>query len=352
MIHVLIVDDSPVAREHLEDILGQDPEITVIGTAENGREAIQAVRDLKPDVVIMDSTMPVMNGIEATRFIMKAIPVPIIIVTGSENVNEVVTSFAAMEAGAVSLVARPPGIQNPEYESSVNMLRNEVKNYVDLNFVKGYQRIWDSSTTQTYLEKELKLNIQVDQIKIVAIGASTGGPIVLQTLLSGFHDRFPLPIVIVQHIAKGFTSGLSEWLWQTTGFPTHIATHGSIPLPGHAYICPDGFQMGFTHENKISLTPPLQEKELCPSVNFLFNAVKEEYGSGVIAILLTGMGCDGAYELKNLKDNGAVTIVQDKESSIIFGMPGEAIRLGGASYVLSPEKIVDVVNTIVTYRRA
>ncbi|MFH0968312.1 MAG: chemotaxis-specific protein-glutamate methyltransferase CheB [Methanobacteriota archaeon] len=347
MVRVLIVDDSPVAQQLMAFVLGQDPEITVIGIAQNGEEAIQAVRDKRPDIVTMDINMPVMNGLEATRRIMKTMPVPIVIVTGNENIIEVVTSFAAMGAGAVTMMARPPGLKNPEFENSAMTLRNVVKTYAKINLVRGYPTKTGASTGPAQLTEELRIKPQRDQAKIVAIGASTGGPAVLQTRLSGFLKTFPLPVVIVQHIAQGFTEGLTSWLDTTTGFPVHMAVLGEELLPGHAYIAPEGFQMGVTDSDQVTLLHLDQERGICPSVAYLFRSVREVYADQAIAILLTGMGRDGADELKNLKDAGAITIAQDEYSSVVFGMPGEAIRQGGATYILSPEKIVDTLNKIV-----
>lgn len=347
MVNVLIVDDSPVAQQFLEYILIQDPDITVIGIAKNGEEAVRAVRDKKPDLVTMDINMPVMNGFEATRIIMETTPVPIIIVTGSDNINEVTSSFEAMEAGAVTLVARPPGIHNPEYESSAKTLRDLVKAYAEIKLVRRYPKKNTRHDVPTNSKEELKVESSKKPVKIIAIGASTGGPVVIQTILSGFQKNFPLPVVIVQHIAYGFSQGLAEWLRETTGFPIHIANQEETLRPGHAYFAPDGFQMGVNYRNQITLFHEPRKNGLCPSVSYLFRSVRQVYGSQAIAILLSGMGHDGVAELKLLKDTGAVTIAQDEKSSVIFGMPGEAIRLGATTYVLSPEKIVNEINKIV-----
>jgi two-component system chemotaxis response regulator CheB len=346
MVNVLIVDDSPVARQILEFILGRDPNITVIGTAKDGEEAIQAVRDKKPDLVTMDINMPKMNGFDATRTIMESTPVPIIIVTASENIHEVATSFQALEAGAVTLMPRPPGVNHPKFDTMAKSLLDAVKTYAEIKVVRRIPQKGTGSVTQTYLKAKIKIERPQEYARIVAIGASAGGPIVIQTLLSGLKKGFPLPLVIVQHMTQGFGEGFAEWLQGTTGFPIHIATNGEYLLPGHAYIAADGYQMGVANDNRITLTNAPPENGVRPSVSFLFRSVRQVYGNRVIALLLTGMGRDGADELKSLKDWGALTIVQDEQSSVVHGMPGEAIKLGAAMYVLSPEKIVDVLNEI------
>lgn len=346
MVKVLIVDDSPVVQQLLEYILSQDPEISVVGIANNGVEAIRDVRNKKPDIVTMDINMPVMNGFEATRIIMETNPIPIIIVTGNENLREVATSFTAIEAGAVTVMARPPGIHNPDFEKASQSLRNAVKTYQELKLVRRYAKGGIKSVTRTFLKSELSIETHRDPVEVVAIGASTGGPIVIQTILSGLKKNLPVPVVIVQHIAKGFTPGFAEWLQETTGFLVHIASDGEPLFPGHGYIAPDGFQMGVAKGNHVIVTGAPAENGLCPSVSYLFRSIRQVHGNRTLAVLLTGMGRDGAEELKALKECGATTIIQDEQSSVVYGMPGEAIKIGAAMYVLSPEKIADAINII------
>ena len=346
MVNVLIVDDSPVARQLIEYILSRDPDIRVIGTAKDGEEAIRAVRDKKPDLVTMDINMPKMNGFDATRTIMETNPVPIIIITGSENLHDVATSFQALNAGAVTLMSRPPGVNHPKFEAMAKSLLDAVKTYAEIKVIRRVPQKGAGSVPHTYLKAKMTIEPLMAGAQIVAIGASAGGPVVVQTLLSGLKKGFPLPLVIVQHITEGFGEGFAKWLQGTTGFPIHIAADGEYLLPGHAYIAADGYQMGVAAGNRIALANAPPENGLRPSVSFLFRSVLQLYGSRSIALLLTGMGRDGAEELKSLKDCGALTIVQDEQSSVVHGMPGEAIKLGAAMYVLSPEKIVEVLNEI------
>ncbi|HJZ11810.1 MAG TPA: CheB methylesterase domain-containing protein, partial [Acidobacteriota bacterium] len=185
------------------------------------------------------------------------------------------------------------------------------------------------------------------EIQIVAIGASTGGPIVLQTILSLLPKNFPAPILIVQHMATGFTEGFAQWLTESTGFPVHLAVDGQNPMFGNAYVAPDGLHMRLDKVGRIGLVNDEAVNGLRPSASYLFRSVLHVCGAKSAAILLSGMGKDGAEELKLLKERGALTIVQDKESSVVFGMPGEAIRLDAATYVLAPEKIAGALKTLV-----
>lgn len=181
------------------------------------------------------------------------------------------------------------------------------------------------------------------KVQVVAIGASTGGPPALQTILAALPKDFPAPVVIVQHMAAGFVRGFVEWLAQSAKLPVRVAAHGELMLPGHVYVAPDEHQMKVERGGKIALTRDEPESGLRPSVSYLFRSVAEVYGCNAVAGLLTGMGRDGAEELLRLKEKGAVTFAQDKDSSVVHGMPGEAIRLDAAMLVLPPEKIAPVL---------
>jgi len=187
-------------------------------------------------------------------------------------------------------------------------------------------------------------------VTLVGVGASAGGPPVLQTILSGLPKDFPVSLLIVQHIARGFLPGLVEWLKQTSGPQVHVASQGSRPLPGHVYLAPDDFQMGVSGNGHIHLTREAAENGLRPAVSYLFRSLAEVCGRNALGVLLSGMGKDGAAELKLMKDKGGITIAQDRESSIVHGMPGEAIELGGATHVLAANNIADTLITLVNHR--
>jgi two-component system chemotaxis response regulator CheB len=337
MIKVLIVDDSASMRLFLEGIFSADPELQVAGTAQNGEEALAAVERLHPDVITMDIYMPLMNGLEATRRLMETHPTPIIILSGNLDPEEVMTSFRAMEAGALAAMAKPRGAGHPEHEREVKALLGKVKLMAEVKVVKRWPRQPKGSSSPQVPEG---IGAEAPaQLRVVAIGASTGGPLVIQTILAGLSRDFPLPVLIVQHMAEGFIKGFAQWLALSSSLPVHVASQGEHILPGHAYIAPDRFQMQVEADGRIKLSGELPENGLCPSVSSLFRSVADAYGKNAAGVLLTGMGRDGVDELLLLKEKGAVTIVQDRESSVIYGMPGEAVRLGAATYVLSPDRI-------------
>lgn len=338
MINVLIVEDSSVVREFLIHILSADPDIRVIATAHDGEEALEAVRRHRPDVITMDIHMPKINGLEATRRIMETDPTPIVIVSGSTDPNETAMMFRAMEAGALAVLMRPNGIGHPHYEATAKELVQTVKLMSEVKVVRRWPRARQHDApvprpVQTGLARAPA------RVRIVAIGASTGGPPVIETILSALPKDFPAPVLIVQHITAGFVQGFIEWLAQSANLPVQLATHGELMRPGHVYIAPDEHQMKVGRNGKIVLTHDAPENGLRPSVSYLFRSIADNYGGDAVAGLLTGMGRDGAEELRLLKEKGALTFAQDKNSSVVHGMPGEAIKLGAATFVLPPDKI-------------
>ncbi|MDP3097617.1 MAG: chemotaxis-specific protein-glutamate methyltransferase CheB [Syntrophales bacterium] len=343
MIKVLIVEDSPVVRELLMFILSSDPTIRVIGTASDGEEAVRAVRDKRPDVVTMDIIMPKMDGFEATRIIMETTPTPIVIVSASANSKEVEKTFRAIEAGALAAISKPMGVTHPKYTQLAKELITTVKLMSEVKVIKRRPQERKRGVISGESTAGMITPVTLD-LKVVAIGASTGGPLAIEAILSGLPKDFPAPLLIVQHIAAGFVRGFADWLGNSSGVPVKIAAHGEYLLPRQAYIAPDDLQMGVEHGGRISLSSSEPENGLRPSVSWIFRSVNEVFGKNAIGVLLTGMGKDGAQELKRMKESGAVTIAQDKASSIVYGMPGEAVTINAAAYVLSPGRIAEFLS--------
>ena len=345
MIKILIVEDSPVMQQLLIHAISSDPIFKIVGVAYDGEEAVEAVKELHPDIIAMDWHMPKLDGKAATRIIMETNPTPIVIVTGSSAAKDVIFSFSMIEAGALAIVKKPPSVDHPNYEKETKELLQTLKLMSEVKLVKRTASTKkEHITAKSAIEKTIGSE---SEIKIVAIGASTGGPLVLQKILYGLPKNLSVPLLIVQHISQGFTEGFVEWLMNTTNFPLHIAAHGEYPLPGHGYVAPDNFHMGVEKGPRIVLSDHESENGLRPSVAYLFRTAAQVFGSRAIGVLLTGMGRDGADELKLMKEKGAVTIVQDKESSVVHGMPGEAIKLNAATYILSPENIAVTLTALI-----
>lgn len=348
-IRVLIVDDSLVERTLLASILNADPEIEVLDAVPSGSAALAFLQRQKPDVITMDITMPGLDGYETTRQIMETTPVPIILVSRGWNPEAADASCRAMTAGSVAAMDKPPGIGCSGYEESVERFLQTVKAMAEVKVVKRWapnRRFFSRQEMEKPPVRSIDHQLDPEGIHLVAIGASTGGPAVLQTVLANLRKDFATPVVIAQHIAPGFLDGLTKWLRQTTGRAVQIADQGEHLLPGRVYIAPDGFHMGVESSGLIFLSKDASEHGMRPVVSYLFRSVLRAFGRKAIGVLLTGMGRDGAEELKHMRDQGSLTFAQDEETSVIFGMPGEAVKLGAAAYVLPPEKIAAMLNEL------
>ena len=350
MIKVLVVEDSPVDQELLVHILRSDPEIEVVGVANNGEKAFLAAELLKPDLITMDICMPGRDGYETTRRIMENQPVPIIIVSGNVSPSDTDQTFKAMEAGALAALKKPHGPGHSNYSADCKDLIRLVKTMSEVKVVRRWPKkvatVSPGMTPHASAKKDLP-----EEIKLIAIGASTGGPAVYREILSALPKQFNTPIVAVQHMSKGFMCGFVEWLTQTTGIPVHLATDGGTIQPGQVYFAPDDKHLLIGRGNRIQLCGTALENGLRPAVAALFRSVADNYAPHAAAVLLTGMGKDGAAELKILKQKGVVTLIQDRETSVVFGMPGEASALGAADYILSPRQIAGFLSQLITQHR-
>jgi two-component system, chemotaxis family, protein-glutamate methylesterase/glutaminase len=340
MIRVLVVEDSPTVREFLLHILRSDSEIEVVGTAETGEEALEAVGRTSPDVITMDVQMPKMNGFDATRRIMESHPTPIVIVSGTVDIADAVKAFRAIEAGALAVLQRPAGLGHPDHLRNAADLVRTVKLMSEVKVIRRWPRSRPVEIPRNAsLCTEFRCQAAQTPVSLVAIGASTGGPPVLQAILAALPRDFSVPVLIVQHIAPGFTQGFADCLARSSSLPVRVPIDGQPVLAGHVYVAPDGFHMAVGRQGQIHLSTDEPENGLRPSVSYLFRSVAHAYGPSAVGVLLTGMGKDGAWELKLMREHGAVTIAQDRDTSVVHGMPGEAIKMGGATYVLSPERI-------------
>ncbi len=350
MISVLIVDDSRTVLHYLSALVSADPEMTVIGTAVDGFDAVDLVKRLTPDVVIMDIEMPELDGIAATRKIMAESPVPIVICSTSMDHDSTEMSYRAIEAGALAAVAKPKGPGAPGAQETVKRLLRQVKL---MSAVKVIRRFSSAASPppapqfqSTAIEDSFLRDLRRCPPTLIAIGASTGGPMALMNILAKLKNDFPLPILIVQHIAQGFLVGMLNWLQGQTVLSLGIAEEGEKPLPGHVYFAPDGYHLELSSDAGLHLIEGPQEYNVKPAVAPLFRSLARPEVPPVLGILLTGMGRDGALELLAMRKRGHLTIAQDEESSIVNGMPGEAANLGAARMRLAPDAIVEVLNLL------
>jgi two-component system chemotaxis response regulator CheB len=340
MTRVLVVDDSRAMRDLISRILASDPDLEIAGCAADGEEAVQMTQAKKPDIIVMDLDMPKVDGVEATRRIMQAWPTPIVVMSGSENRGETGNDFGAIDAGALAIVQRPSGTGDAADNTASAALVRMVKSMAEVRVVRRWSKDAHRSTGRaTSRTTTTPTSASGPPPRLVVIGASTGGPAVLREILAEVSSAYPAPIVIVQHMTAGFVIGFAQWLSTAADFPVLVAEDGHSLVGGTAYLAPDGFQMGIRRDLRITLSRAPPEHGMAPSVSYLFRSIHDECCPGTVAVLLTGMGKDGASELKQLRDKGALTIVQDRASAAVYGMPGEAIKQGAAELVLSPAEI-------------
>ncbi len=341
MITVLIAEDSAVIAGHLKGLLESDPGIKVLAIAKNGIEAVAMARNLHPDVITMDILMPKMDGVEATRSIMRESPTRIVIVTASTDQVESRPAFEAIKEGALTVLEKPRGYGHRDYDRIKANLIKTVKVMSTVKVVTRFGRRPRPALTRTAVSAEPR---------IIAIGASTGGPAALGVILKSFPRRLPVPVAIVQHMTAGFGSAFAGWLGQECAIKIKVADANEQTKPGTVYIAPDNLHLGVSANGRIELTPSYAKKTYHrPSINYFFETIASSFRGHSIGVLLTGMGEDGATGLREIKEAGGKTYCQDEATSIVFGMPKAALALDAVDKVLPIGKIgpalVDHVGT-------
>ena len=337
IIKVLVVEDSSIMCKVLTNILNSDPQILVVGTAYSGRDAVNIVSGLKPDIITMDMHMPVMDGLEATKQIMAYNPTPILLISTSDEKLETIKIFEAISYGALDVVEK----SNSDIDEHIkfgNELVEKVKFYSSIEVIHHPLAKLEKPVKPLEMPKKATLGD-----KIVAIVASTGGPQALLIILKSLPKDFPCGIVIVQHITPGFMDGLAEWLSRECKIEVKIAQDSEEILPSVVYIAPSGFQTRVEEGGRIHLSDEGPRDGHRPSGDILFESVARVYKKGAIGVILTGMGKDGAFGIRSVKHMHGHTIAQDEKSSVIFGMPKVAIEMGAVDKVLPIEKIAEEI---------
>lgn len=328
-------------QQLIAHILSQDPQFQIVGRADDEKSTLEALEDLQPDVVTMDIQIKRANGLELTRKIMQTMPVPIVVISTSCNADDTQVAVEIMEAGALAAVAKPPSMNHPDFSKIANNIRQVVRDMSAVPVVKRRA----IKTTHTRLPVVTRDSL-ANPYSVLAIGASTGGPPAVQALLNELSPRIPIPVLLVQHIYPGFAPGLVEWLSTATPWRVHLVDRNVQARPGAVYLCENGFQMGIRSDGTITVSNGKPDSHHCPSVSHLFSSIASSFGSRAIGIILSGMGHDGAEELKIMRDNGALTIAQDQTSSMVYGMPGEAAKLHAAEHILSPTATARLLNKL------
>lgn len=383
LIRVVVVDDSALMRQVITRLLEQDPSIRVVGTAADGREAIAQVEALRPDIVTMDVRMPVMDGLATTEHLMAYCPTPILVLTASLASYDVDITFKMLGAGALEVIEKPSVSDPRSLEFAASELIRRVKVLARVKVVthlRGRRRLGDRPVLMPAPERPERavvsqpssalarpsarangvhpqaqpatvVDTTLNTFPLIVIGASTGGPRVIYQILAGLPAGLPAAVLIVQHIALGFSQGLAEWLRGACLLPVRVAAEGDALRPGEVLVAPDGHDLLINSDGRVHLTKAqllLQR----PAIDVTMQAAAEVFGARTIGVLLTGMGRDGAKGMLTIRRAGGFTIAQDEGTSAIFGMPRAAVQNGAALEVLPPAQIATMLVELVARHAA
>ena len=362
-IPVLLVEDSAVALAILEKLLASSPDVKVVGTARNGKEALELIPKVQPAVICTDLHMKEMDGLEFTKQVMANNARPILVISTSVQKEDTHTIFKLLEAGAVDVFPKPNTGLASDYERVKRELVSKIKVLSGVTvFTRRQQQPRASTVAQigaptganSYFQPSTAgriLNVTAP-IRVVTIGASTGGPQALSTILTQLPVNFPVPVICTQHICEGFLQGLVDWLASECQLQVKIAQVGESPLPGIIYFAPERNHLELDSQGRFSYSTSAPVDGHRPSVTVTFKAVANFYGRATAGILLTGMGRDGAAGMQTIATAGGITIAQDEKSSVVFGMPKEAIALGAVKHILPIQEIAPLLLTRIFARNS
>lgn len=342
-IRVLLVDDSVSVRKRLHEVLAGDADLEVVAEAEDGKRAISLCQALRPDVVTMDMMMPVMTGLSATEYIMAHCPTPILIVSSSTNRGELFKTYDALAAGAVEVLEKPRGDETDvAWEQQFIGTLKLVSRIRVITHVRA--RLSTPASRRPPLAQFDPTRDGATKREVIAIGASTGGPNALLQVLRDLAPDPSVPVLVVLHINEPFGRAFAEWLDAQVDQSVGYAENGALTIAGtgRVLLAPPGQHL-VVHGGRLWLTRDPERHSCRPSIDVLFESVACEYGSGAAGCLLTGMGRDGAAGLLAMRRAGALTIAQDEATSVVYGMPREAVLLNAAERVLPLGRIGDTL---------
>jgi two-component system chemotaxis response regulator CheB len=320
---VLVVDDSPICRQLICDALAKDPEVEIVGTAADGKEAVSLAVKLRPSVITMDVEMPVMDGLTAVENIMADNPIPILVLTADPRHQAPELTCKALEVGALALQVKPSLDAGPE---AWNLAR-EVKLLSSVRVIRHLRGVAKKKPAPApqVSSPQQSAAFSTSSIGLVAIGSSTGGPQVIHKLLSELPGDFPAPLVVVQHINASFAESLAGWLAASSKLKVRLARDGDALMPGEVLFAPPGKHLMVAARGRVGLVAGEPRDGHLPSATVLLESAAQVYGRRTVGMILTGMGSDGAEGMAAIKAAGGRTIAQSEESCVVFGMPGAAI---------------------------
>jgi two-component system chemotaxis response regulator CheB len=342
-IRVLVVEDSITVRMKIVEVLAADPQFQVVGEAADGKRAIEICQQLRPDVVTMDMVLPIMSGLTATEYIMAYCPTPILIVSSSTNRGELFKTYEALAAGALDILEKPRGDEaDGSWEQT---LKSTVRLVSRIRVITHPRASLSGGRPGVRVgQPEAARSLPCE---VIGIGASTGGPAAILEILHAIPPGFSVPILLVIHISEPFGEAFAEWLDGETGHRVSYPKHGErlSACAGRVMMAPPNRHL-IVRDRCLYLNSAPERHSCRPSVDVLFESLASEYGRSALSCLLTGMGRDGAAGMLAIRRAGGLTIAQDEATSVVFGMPREAILLNAVDRVLPIQEIGPTVATL------
>ena len=331
-----IVNDQRLATEALRRVVSSDPYLEIAWTAVDGQEAVDKCAQDLPDVVLMDLVMPVMNGAEATRKIMERSPCPVLVVTATVSGNYALVC-EALGCGAYDAVCTPTLGDCPPREAGANLLAK----LKSVDRIRKEIKVAPSSQQTAQSSRIVSSAAQRDEAPLVAIGASTGGPQALEKIISAWPADFPAAVVVVQHIAAEFAAPLAQWLQERSNVKVRPAVHGDALQRGTVLVAATNDHLVMRNDRRLAYRPEPTSSPYRPSVDALFESLALHWPNPVVAVVLTGIGRDGAEGLLKLRQRGWHTLAQDEKTSVVYGMPMAAAQIGAAKRILPLDEIAE-----------
>lgn len=336
----MIVEDSLVVRQLLTHVIGRDPRFVVASAVGSAEEALAEISRVKPDVVSMDIRLPGIDGLEATRRIMSEHPTPIVVIADAVEDRGLSISMNALRAGALSVVEKPVGVASAAYDRIAETITTQLFIMSSVPVIR--RRSFAAPIPPTDAPSppaEPPARSPAGRPAYVALAASTGGPPALAKVLEALPKDFEPAVFVVQHMGEAFMEGFANWLGGLSPLPVSLAADGAVAEPGRVYVAPGGRHLAVEAGGRMRLLTSAPVASQRPSANVLFASLAQMFGSRTAAVLLTGMGEDGAQGLLELRRAGAWTIAEHQSSAVVYGMPAAAVRLKAAKEVLPLEAI-------------
>jgi two-component system, chemotaxis family, protein-glutamate methylesterase/glutaminase len=345
-IRVLVVDDSSFARVVISREISSDPEIEVVGVAVDGIDAIEKIKNLRPDVVTLDIEMPRMDGVSALRRIMVEHPTPVIVLSRL-TVEDAETTIQALEAGAIDFVPKSPLANSGRISLPTGRLIEKIKLAAKVD-VRRMALTARRNKLREMNGNRLKRDLSVMSgcslsRNVVIIGSSTGGPKALCELVPDLPGDLPASLLIVQHMPAGFTKSLAKRLDQLAQLRVKEAEPGDLIRPGKALVAPGGYHLVVNSDDTVSLSSMPPKHGLRPAVDVTMEAAARAYGDGCIGVVLTGMGCDGRDGAVTISKSGGRVVVQDEATSVVYGMPRSVVESGRANKIVPLPEIAQQI---------